>query len=47
MTDKWAARTFYIETDLTRDEIARLTAAAAQRGLTLEEYMRTLLGFPA
>ncbi len=44
--DKWTARTIVTELELTDEEEAMLTAKAAQNGLTLEEYIRTLLGYP-
>jgi hypothetical protein len=44
--DKWAARKIVTELELTGEEEAMLTAKAAQNGLTLEEYIRTLLGYP-
>lgn len=45
-TDKWAARTKTMEIELTAEEEAFYTAKAAKQGLTLEEYIRTRLGFP-
>lgn len=44
--DKWAGRTREGWIDLTDEEDAMLTARAARKGLTLEEYLRTLMGFP-
>jgi hypothetical protein len=44
--DKWATRTHEIEVDLTEEEEAMLTAKAAKKGLTLEEYFRVCCGFP-
>ncbi len=44
--DKWTARNIVTELELTDEEEAMLTAKAAQNGLTLEEYIRTLLGYP-
>ena len=44
--DKWAERTRVIDMELTDAEAANLTKKAARCGLTLEEYLRTLLGFP-
>ena len=44
--DKWAERTRVVDMDLSAEEEAMLTKKAAKRGLTLEEYIRTLLGFP-
>jgi hypothetical protein len=45
-TDKWAARTQTLATELTASDEAILTAEAAKKGLTLEEYLRTCLGYP-
>jgi hypothetical protein len=44
--DKWTARTVAIDLELTDEEEAMLTAKAAQCGLTLEEYIRTVVGCP-
>lgn len=43
--DKWATRTREIWVDLTDEEEAVLIARAAGKGLTLEEYFRTCVGF--
>ena len=45
-TDKWAARTQTLAIELTAGDKAILTAEAAKQGLTLEEYLRTCLGYP-
>ena len=45
-TDKWAGRTVVVDLGLTEEEKAMLEARAAQLGLTFEEYIRTLLGYP-
>lgn len=44
--DKWTARTMAVDIQLTDEEEAMLTGKAAQYGLTLEEYVRTLVGCP-
>ena len=44
--DKWATRTRETWVEFTDEEEAMLTAKAAKKGLTLEEYLRTLVGFP-
>ncbi len=44
--DKWTMRTHAVDLELTDEQEAMLTAKAAQYGLTLEEYVRTLLGCP-
>ena len=44
--DKWTLRIHVVDLELTDEEEAMLTARAAQYGLTLEEYVRTLLGYP-
>jgi siderophore synthetase component len=44
--DKWADRTELITLELSDAESAAFCARAAQRGLTPEEYIRTLLGLP-
>lgn len=44
--DKWTARKIAVDLELTDEEEAMLTARAAQQGLTLEEYIRTLLSCP-
>lgn len=43
---QFTARTIAVDLELTGKEEAMLTARAAQEGLTLEEYIRTLLGYP-
>lgn len=43
--NRGADRTIAVDLDLTEAEEAMLTARAAQKGLTLEEYIRTLLGY--
>ena len=43
--DKWTARTKVIEYEFSDEELNMLEARAAERGLTLEEYLRTCLGF--
>ena len=44
MADTSDERTCAISADFTADELAALHARAAQAGLTLEAYCRTLLG---
>ena len=44
--DKWATRTHETWVEFTEEEETMLTARAAKKGLTLEEYLRTLVGFP-
>lgn len=44
--DKWTLRTHVVDFELTDEEEAMLMIRAAQYGLTLEEYVRTLLGCP-
>jgi hypothetical protein len=44
--DKWADRIIAVDLEFSEAEEAMLTAKAAQKGLTLEEYVRTLLGYP-
>ena len=46
LIDKWMARTIAVDLELTDEEEAMLKARAAQEGLTLEEYIRTVLGCP-
>ena len=46
-TDKWAARTVVTECEFTDEELDMLKRRAAERGLTLEEYLRTCMGFEA
>jgi len=43
-TDKWAERTSTIEAEFSDEEWALLTARAAEKGLTVEEYLRVRLG---
>jgi len=45
-TDKWADRTVVVDLELTDEEEAILTARASEKGLTVEEYIRTLMGCP-
>ena len=43
--DKWAERTRVVYMELSREQEAMFRRKAAQQGLTLEEYIRTRLGF--
>jgi hypothetical protein len=44
--DKWADRTRVVYMELSDEQEAMFRRKAAQQGLTLEEYIRTRLGFP-
>lgn len=46
MADKWDTRTCSFTFEFTDEENAKLEALSAQAGLTVEEFIRTLFGFP-